>query len=83
MQVWQNADSFIGNSMDAKGGRATNIYVYHMQVHCHSSMPIKSLAEAQLIWREKFTFSLAVQYNSFEWEQGFSGMLKNKFASKY
>lgn len=33
-------------------GRATNTYVYHMQVHCHSSMPIKSLAEAQLIWRE-------------------------------
>lgn len=43
---------FIGNSKDAQVAVQQTHMLYHMQVHCHSNMPIESLAEARLIWRE-------------------------------
>lgn len=57
--------------------------------HCHSNMPIESLAEARLIWRERerLGFSLAVVRYIFRLSESKAsvvcGMLKNKFASKY
>lgn len=58
--------------------------LYHMQVHCHSSMPIESLAEARLIWRENFIlFQSDTTYFVQIRARLQCGMLKNKFASKY
>lgn len=65
-----------------------HICISHI-IHCHSSMPIESLAEARLIWRERkrLRFSLTVVRYIFRLSESKAsvvcGMLKNKFASKY